>query len=60
MILGNILLNNAKMAQKHFMNGPNRTKYDNKKNAEIHVNIVKVVKVAIQNGKYRPFIKTLA
>ena len=41
MFLGQVSVKNAKMTQEHFLNGPNRTKCDHRKNAEIAVNSVK-------------------
>ena len=41
MFLGQIFVNNAKMALEHFVNGPNWTNFEYRKNAEIVVNSVK-------------------
>ena len=46
-----------KITIEHFLSGSNLTKFEKRKNAEIHVNGVEVVFFGIQNGKTQPFFK---
>ena len=43
------------MALEHFLNGPNRTKFENLANTEISWNCLKIAIFSLQNIKTRPF-----
>ena len=47
MFLGQFFVKNAKITLEHFLNGPNRTNSESRKNAEITGNSVK-------NGRFQP------
>ena len=47
MLLGQFIVKTRKIALEHFLNGPNRTNFETRKNAEIAGNSVK-------NGRFRP------
>ena len=51
LFLGEVSVKNAKQSLDHFLNGPNRTKVDNMKNAKILAYSVKVAYLDTQNGK---------
>ena len=59
-VLGQIFVENAKKTLEHFLNSSSRTKIENRENAEILVNSIKVTSWGIQNAKTQPFseIKT--
>ena len=57
MFLGQVSLRTRKMTPEDLFNGPNPTKFENRKNAEILENTVKMAVFDLQNTKTRPFFK---
>ena len=48
-----------KMTLEHFLNGPNRTKFENRKNADIAETNVKMTVFDLQNAKFRAFFQLI-
>ena len=59
MFSGQIFVKNAKNDPKTLHERQNRTKFENRKKAEILVNSAKTGLFVIQNGKIQPFFKML-
>ena len=57
MYLGQIFVKNAKMTIELYLNGQNRKKFENWKNAEILANFVKMAFSGVPNGKTLLFFK---
>ena len=55
MFLGQFFVQNAK--NEHFLNGSNWTNFENRENAEIAGNSVKMALFDLQNTKTRPFFQ---
>ena len=57
MYLGQIFCQDRKNGPRTYLNGRNRKKFENWKNAEILMNTLKEAFLGIPNGKTRPFFK---